>query len=128
MPRLTIKEAAQALGVSPDTIKRRIKAKELSAQKGNRGQWLVDVPDARPSACPSAPPMATTVHAPQDEWNILEQIRQAHAAEIDRLTAAHAAEVERLERIIARFQEPGILARLLQVFRGLPQKTENKAR
>lgn len=46
VPELTIPEAAAALGVSVDTIRRRIKAGELPARTDERGRYRVTVEDA----------------------------------------------------------------------------------
>lgn len=48
MAELTIKEAAAALGVSQDTIRRRLKAGEIEGRKEEMGsgyRWVVTVPD-----------------------------------------------------------------------------------
>jgi excisionase family DNA binding protein len=44
MPELTVPEAAAALGVHHETIRRRIRRGELTARKDERGRVLVDVP------------------------------------------------------------------------------------
>jgi len=44
MLQLTINEAATALGVSVDTIKRRLKRGELAACKDERGRWVISLP------------------------------------------------------------------------------------
>ncbi len=41
---VTIDQAAARLGAYPGTIRRRIKRGELRARRGNRGQWLVELP------------------------------------------------------------------------------------
>lgn len=45
MARLGIMEAAVRLGVSTDTIRRRIRKGELLAIRDNHGQWRLDLPD-----------------------------------------------------------------------------------
>jgi len=52
--RVTIREAAERLGVSPDTVKRRIKRGDLRATKeetprGGKGIWMIDLPDDLPN-------------------------------------------------------------------------------
>ncbi|MFN3076744.1 MAG: excisionase family DNA-binding protein [Alphaproteobacteria bacterium] len=42
--RLSVTEAAQRLGVSVDTVRRRIKSGEVEAQRDNTGKWWVQVP------------------------------------------------------------------------------------
>lgn len=44
MPTLPIPDAAAALGVSVDTVRRRIRSGALTAQRDGRGRYLVDVP------------------------------------------------------------------------------------
>ena len=48
MAELTIPEAAVALGVSTDTVRRRIKAGALDSRTDARGRYLVDLPEAPP--------------------------------------------------------------------------------
>ena len=56
MAELTIREAADALGVSVDTIRRRVRRGELAARRDARGWILVDMADALGSASPMQPP------------------------------------------------------------------------
>jgi excisionase family DNA binding protein len=42
--RLCIRDAAKRMGVSVDTVRRRIKAKGINAQRDNSGQWWVLLP------------------------------------------------------------------------------------
>lgn len=56
--RVTIREAAKTLGVSVDTIKRRIRVGALPAGKGSNGVWLVELPNAAPGVMPGAMPNA----------------------------------------------------------------------
>lgn len=53
MARVPITEAARQLGLSPDSIRRRIRKGDLPSLRDNRGQWWVEVPDNLPPA--SAP-------------------------------------------------------------------------
>jgi excisionase family DNA binding protein len=53
--RLSIAEAATHLGVSMDTIRRRIRRNEIVAQRDNAGKWFVLVPAERPAAPDSSP-------------------------------------------------------------------------
>lgn len=50
MQRLSITDAAVYLALSPDTIRRRIRKGELTAQRDNKGQWFVDLADDVPPA------------------------------------------------------------------------------
>ena len=46
MAELTIAEAAKALGVSPETLRRRARNGEIPARKGARGRYIVEIDDA----------------------------------------------------------------------------------
>lgn len=84
MPSVTIREAAALLGVSTDTIRRRLARGELTGQQvhaGGRGgfTWYVDLPDA--DAGPTD--AVAQVSAPDDLARQLDDLR----AERDRLLA-----------------------------------------
>jgi excisionase family DNA binding protein len=85
MPYVGIKEAAEVLGVSQDTIRRRIKAGELEGQQepmGSGFRWLVEVPEEAQAA-------------PADE-------RELGAAAADAFELAALRErVEGLERLLS---------------------------
>ncbi|HLC23673.1 MAG TPA: helix-turn-helix domain-containing protein, partial [Dehalococcoidia bacterium] len=53
MAELTISEAAVALGVSVDTIRRKIKRGELRARQDNKGRYLVAVEAPPRGAAPA---------------------------------------------------------------------------
>ena len=63
MAWVSIRETAAALGVSPDTVRRRIRAGQLEARKAN-GRWQVKVPDAA-AAPPPEPARDATALARQ---------------------------------------------------------------
>lgn len=77
MPEFTIAEASQRLGISTDTIRRRIARGELQARKtsSSHGEiYLVELPEeAAPAADPelnshtAATPTMTTVQNPETE-------------------------------------------------------------
>jgi Winged helix-turn-helix DNA-binding len=63
--RVTIREAAERLGVSQDTVKRRLKRGELQGVQEPRPQgfvWLVELPDEAAAAA-TPPPSAAEVSA-----------------------------------------------------------------
>lgn len=65
MPALTIAEASARLGVSPDTIRRRISRGELPARK-EKGKYLVEItpaPDPPVATAPAGPAAGTEVAA-----------------------------------------------------------------
>jgi excisionase family DNA binding protein len=120
----TILEAAQRLGVSPDTVRRRVKSGELPAHQKKRGQgfqWLVDLAsfpeapeeDARPGPAdhrPAAPqPRAQQgVQAAPTDTGLLEALvaelrgtLQVTRAELE----ARRREVDRLLTLLEKTQE-----------------------
>ena len=64
MAWVSIREAAAALGVSQDTVRRRIRAAHLEARKANNGRWQVEMPDAA-AASPPEPERDATALARQ---------------------------------------------------------------
>ncbi len=56
MAELTIRDAADALGVSVDTIRRRVRRGEFVSRRDARGWILVELPDAIGSTSPMQPP------------------------------------------------------------------------
>lgn len=99
MPSVTIREAAALLGVSTDTIRRRLARGELTGQQvhaGGRGgfTWYVDVPDA------DAPPSTAVVPAaPGDD---LRQQVDALRAERDQLLARQDRLLDIIQTLAAR--------------------------
>ena len=63
MAWVSIREAAAALGVSQDTVRRRIRAAQLEARKAD-GRWQVEMPDAA-AASPPEPERDATALARQ---------------------------------------------------------------
>lgn len=122
MPMMKIKEAATVLGVSPDTVRRHVKAGKLAAQRGNDGAWLVQVPDATHTArgvAAAEQPGLDLQSIMQMHQQQVDQMRVDNRAEIDRLTTAHRAEVARLEAHLADLRGKGsVLDRLLHALRG----------
>lgn len=55
MPRVTIPEAAARLGVSTDTVRRRIRAGLLPSERDGRGRYLVEVDGFDPGHPPPSP-------------------------------------------------------------------------
>jgi excisionase family DNA binding protein len=57
---ISIKEAAERLGVSVDTVRRRLKAEELAGTQEPHGKsgyrWLVHLPDVAQADAPGVPP------------------------------------------------------------------------
>jgi hypothetical protein len=88
MPSVTIRDAATMLGVSPDTIRRRLARGELTGQQVHSGgragfTWYVDLPDADAAPEPGALAVPAVVPAASDLQRQLDDLR----AERDRLLA-----------------------------------------
>jgi len=107
--RLSVADAAARLGISTDTVRRKLKRGQLQAKRDNQGQWWVEVPaDARP-----AEPMQRAAYEPKPDADarLVEELRiQVKRLGVDldaayaRETAErerHAAEIARLESILA---------------------------
>jgi excisionase family DNA binding protein len=89
MALVTIKEAAQRLNLSEDSIRRRIRSGELPSKQTPTRQgfiWMVEIPDVPTDA--EAPPMqhlpATGVHSSQASENLGQQLADARSL-IDQL-------------------------------------------
>lgn len=92
MARVGIAEAAQRLGVSVDSIRRRIRKGDLPAQRDNRGQWWLELADD--TACDTAPASMQDRLAPLG----LAPAQAVDTALADALRAQVADLVERLGR------------------------------
>ncbi|MBF0093422.1 MAG: hypothetical protein HQL34_02645 [Alphaproteobacteria bacterium] len=120
--RLSVTEAALKLGVSIDTVRRRIKSGEMDAQRDNVGKWWVFVPDdgdpppARPARTPPAPFHASGAVPARSElverlifenerlWEVLKDKDQLIRDLALRIAATGAQEDARQERDNARDQ------------------------
>ncbi len=111
--RVPIREAAARLGVSPDTIRRRLKSGELAGHREQTPQgftWLVevpftieppprpDVPLEAPQAPPAAAPDQEQTTAPAAEVRRLEQLVDVLQAELE----ARRREVEQLHIVLSQ--------------------------
>jgi excisionase family DNA binding protein len=93
---LSVADAAARLGVSTDTVRRKLKRGQLQAKRDNHGQWWVDVPaDAKPPE-----PMRHAAYEPRrDPVGVLvEELRNQLARIGTDLDAAHARETAERER------------------------------
>jgi excisionase family DNA binding protein len=80
LEKVPVAEAAQRLGISIDTVKRRIASGKLSGTRDNRGYWLVDLPPdnseaAHPAQAPIARMRAAAVTARDEENELTAQLR-----------------------------------------------------
>lgn len=101
MAWVTVKEAAQALGVSEDTIQRRRKAGALPSQRepmktGSGFRWLVEIPDDRAGAAAKPEGAAAGEHAAEQP--------SADALELATLRA-QVAELRQMVGILERHNE-----------------------
>lgn len=102
--RVTIREAAEILGVSVDTVRRRLRGGMLEGERVETPQgyvWYVEIPDGvSPEQVPTQPPMQANVAeilamlrqqlAVKDEQigtqsQMMEAMRQEHAREVEQL-------------------------------------------
>jgi excisionase family DNA binding protein len=106
---LTIDQAAARLGAYPGTIRRRIKRGEIQARRGNRGQWLVELP-----------PIPEAVRAPD---------RAPIQAESE-LVAELRASIQRLERELgdAKAREQRVLTMLSRMTEQLAAERQPERR
>src|SRR3954447_5997849 len=106
--RLSVADAAARLGISTDTVRRKLKRGQLQAKRDNHGQWWVEVPaDAKP-----AEPMQHAAYEPRTDpvGALTEELRSQIARLRTDLDAAyareaaererHAVEIKRLEDIL----------------------------
>lgn len=108
MAEVTIAQAAATLGVSDDTIRRRIKAGELGAREDERGRKLVTLPDETPPTATAADGASTGTANHVQEWladvraerdRLAEQVRFL-AQQLDASTTAQS----QLRELLAREQ------------------------
>lgn len=94
MSEMSILGAAGSLGVSPDTVRRRVRAGLLVARRDATGKWLVhvdDPPDSDPnkrsdsSTCPTGESHAPELDQLRGEVVRLEQLAQRQEEELARL-------------------------------------------
>lgn len=96
MAEMTIPEAAAALGVSTDTIRRRIIRGELRARRDERGRYLVTI-EGPPTATAQGPVAAEQAHLRLEldySRQILEELRHQRKILEDQLEAARRASQE----------------------------------
>jgi hypothetical protein len=126
LQRLTVLEAAEALGVSDDTIRRGLEGKgplaELlrdAGRRGNDGRWIIELASEAieqnrtiprrqrlqltPPNLPPALSAETEIARLKERVDALrsaaEAAEAAHRAELQRLTDAHTAELQRLREV-----------------------------
>lgn len=106
--QVTIREAAQRLGVSEDTVRRRLRRGELTGVQQPTAQgftWLVELPEVAPAG-PSAPEGAAGVAeaVAAAEVRRLEELVAILREELD----ARRREVQELHILLQRAQTPAL--------------------
>jgi len=96
---LTIRDAAERLGVSSDTIRRRLKAGELAGRQEPQGKqgyrWIVQLPDDPPAATPAVASVAPGMHS-AEAYELADA--RARIEGLERLIDEIASQREKLER------------------------------
>ena len=89
LEQLTLIEAGQALGISPDAVRMRIKRGSMQAEKDAEGRWLVwvDVEQAAAEREAEREPDATGEREPEREAEHEERELRELAARIEALEA-----------------------------------------
>ena len=107
MERVSIPEAARRLGVTQDTIRRRIRKGELAAYQEPRPQgyvWFVEVPEEELSS--EEPPYPDFKEEPS-EVQLLREMMELLREELktkDRQLEAREREVQELHVLLQQFQ------------------------
>ncbi len=105
MARLGIMEAAGRLGVSVDTVRRRIRKGELPAVRDNHGQWRLDLPDVAAPGVPTQPTESGLMPAMPLPAHVATQ--DAYAGIVDALRAQVADLQGRLDRVEGQTERQG---------------------
>jgi len=96
---LTIRDAAERLGVSSDTIRRRLKAGELAGRQEPQGKqgyrWMVQLPDD-PQDTPTAVGTAAPGMHPAEAYELADS--RARIEGLERLIDEIGSQREKLER------------------------------
>ena len=101
---MSINEAAQCLGVCPDTVRRHIRMGLLVAKQKARGskfQWLVEVQEDAPAGMPGGSPTAGEYALLVEQMHELRQVLDTVTVEI----AARRQEVALLLKLVGRLPD-----------------------
>jgi len=129
MPKATMVEAAVMLGVSPDTIKRRLQRGELKGHQEETPQgfrWIIVLPDDNdPSIDPSTAPAdaPATTGAPQAFHELVDVLKEEVAQLRQQLQTQTTAYQEQLGAKDEQIRELHVL--LQQTQAALPAPREN---
>ena len=94
MVMVSVPEAARRLGISTDTLKRRLKRGLLLGEKQTNGHWLIEVPNQ--TSVQRGQPTKSEARAPCGEIRRLEQTVAILQKELER----RSDETERLHVLI----------------------------
>ena len=85
LEQLTLIEAGQALGISPDAVRMRVKRGSLQGEKDAEGRWLVwvDVEQAAAEREAEREPDATGEREPEREGELSAEALQARVAVLE---------------------------------------------
>jgi hypothetical protein len=113
LAEVTVFEAAQCLGISPDTVRRRIGNGALKARKAVNGQnftWRVELPDDVVASClrTQETPDSTREHSLEES---VQALLDSQAALISTLQAQVQAQLQQLEAKDKQIQELHVLLR-----------------
>ena len=112
MQGLTIKEASRRMGISSDTIRRRIKRGELKASMDASHTYRIDPTDLPPTTEPTPEP--TPEPTTQDNAGEVEALKQTIAllqTELD----ARRREVQELHVLLQQYRTPLLPERALSL-------------
>ena len=94
--RLSVADAAARLGVSTDTVRRKLKRGHLRATRDNHGQWWIELPA---DAAPAAPKQRAAYEPMQNaEAQLIAELRNQISRLGSDLDAAYAREIAERER------------------------------
>ena len=113
--RLSIADAAAQLGVSRDTVRRKLKRGQLTGRRDNYGRWWIELP----AEAMSSVPMQRAAYAPTPEPSalLLEELRSQVSRLRTDLEAAHARENAEMEASRAALARVSVLEALLEAER-----------
>ncbi|MGH7777726.1 MAG: helix-turn-helix domain-containing protein [Candidatus Dormibacterales bacterium] len=100
MARAGIPEAAARLGVSVDTVRRRVRAGRLAASRDERGRYLVEIPEPRRPGPPIGEPSPTPAEEVLSELRRQRDQLSAQLADQQRHLEAHMAAEADLRRLL----------------------------
>ena len=118
LEQLTLIEAGQALGISPDAVRMRVKRGSLQGEKDAEGRWLVwvDVEQAAAEREAEREPGAAGEREPEREGELSAEALQARIGELER-----RLEELREERDFLRRQVENLtFAQAMQTQKALP--------